>query len=114
MENHIKKLSSRILALYWKVIIINTLIISKTSYLSNIFPIDTETNAKIHKKIFQYIWNKKQEPIARNTTFLKKKLGGLHLIEPEVHNYAMRIKHLLTQTTTPEKSRNLLGNNRHP
>ena len=111
MENHIKKLSSRILALYWKVIIINTLIISKTSYLSNIFPIDTETNAKIHKKIFQYIWNKKQEPTARKTTFLKKKLECLHLIEPGVHHYA--IKHLLTQTTTREKSRNLLGNNRH-
>ena len=111
MENHIKKLSSRILALYWKVIIINTLIISKTSYLSNVFPTDTETNAKIHKKIFQYIWNKKQEPTARKATFLKKKLEGLHLIEPGVHHYA--IKHLLTQTTTLEKSRNLLGNNRH-
>ena len=111
MENHIKKLSSRILALYWKLIIINTLIISKTSYLSNVFPTDTETNAKIHKKIFQYIWNKKQEPTARKTTFLKKKLEGLHLIEPGVHHYA--IKHLLTQTTTLEKSRNLLGNNRH-
>ena len=111
MENHIKKLSSRILALYWKLIIINTLIISKTSYLSNVFPTDTETNAKIHKKIFQYIWNKKQEPTARKTTFLKKKLDGLHLIEPGVHHYA--IKHLLTQTTTLEKSRNLLGNNRH-
>ena len=111
MENHIKKLSSRILALYWKVIIINTLIISKTSYLSNVFPIDTEKNAKIHKKIFQYIWNKKQGPTARKTTFLKKKLEGLHLIEPGVHHYA--IKHLPTQTTTLEKSRNLLGNNRH-
>ena len=111
MENHIKKLSSRILALYWKVIITNTLIISKTSYLSNVFPIDTETNAKTHKKIFQYIWNKKQGPTARKTTFLKKKLEGLHLIEPGVHHYA--IKHLLTQTTTLEKSRNLLGNNRH-
>ena len=111
MENHIKKLSSRILALYWKVIIINTLIISKTSYLSNVFPTDTETNAKIHKKVFQYIWNKKQEPTARKTTFLKKKLEGLHLIEPGVHHYA--IKHLLTQTTTLEKSRNLLSNNRH-
>ena len=111
MENHIKKLSSRILALYWKLIIINTLIISKTSYLSNVFSTDTETNAKIHKKIFQYIWNKKQEPTARKTTFLKKKLEGLHLIEPGVHHYA--IKHLLTQTTTLEKSRNLLGNNRH-
>ena len=51
---------------------------------------------KYIKKIFQYIWNNKQEPIARKTIFLKKKLGGLNFIEPEAHNFAMRIKHLLT------------------
>ena len=36
------------------------------------------------------------EPIARKTIHLNKKLGGLNLIETETHNYAMRIKHLLS------------------
>ena len=56
-----------------------------------------ETPFRIHQKISKYLWNnQKSEPITRKTTFFKKKLGGLNLIEPETHNFAMRIKHLLT------------------
>ena len=95
MEKHINKLYQRILSLCRKVIIINTLILSKTLFLSNVFPIDTKTTQQIHKRIFQYIWNNKQEPIARKTIFLKKKLGGLNLIELQAHNIAIKIKHLL-------------------
>ena len=71
MQNHIKKLSSRILSLYGKTILINTLILSKTSYLSNVFPLDTDTVHKIQNKRFKYLWNNKtQEPIARKTIYL--------------------------------------------
>ena len=38
IEKHINKLSPRILSLYGKTILINTLILSKTCYLSNVFP----------------------------------------------------------------------------
>ena len=89
------KLSPRILSLQGKELIMNTLILSKTSPLSNIFPIDTKTSLRIQQNIFQYIWNNKQEPMARKTIFLNKKLGGLNLLEPQAHNFAMRIKHLL-------------------
>ena len=58
---------------------------------------NTEIAHKINNKTFKYLWNNKAtEPIARKTIDLKQKLGGLNLIEPEAHNYAMRIKHLLT------------------
>ena len=95
MEKHINKLSPRILSLNGKVILANTLILSKTSFLSNIFPLDIKTTLNIQNKIFQYIWKNKQEPIARKTIFLSKNLGGLNLLEPQAHNIAMRIKHLL-------------------
>ena len=97
MQKHIQKLSSRILSVNGKTTLINTLILSKTSYLSNIFPLDIETITKINEKIFKYLWNNKiSEPIARKTIHLNKKLGGLNLIESEAHKYAMRIKHLLS------------------
>ena len=115
MENHIKKLSPRVLSLQGKVILINSLILSKTSYLTNIFPIKTETMQNIHNQMFQYIWkNKTSEPIARKTIYLNKK-GGLKLLEPETHNYAMRIKHLLTlkQKDNPPLANNVLANNRY-
>ena len=70
---------------------------AKTTFLSNVLPIPEQVIQKIHKHIFQYLWhNKKQEPIARKTLFLPKNKGGLNLKEIEAHNYAMRIKHLLT------------------
>ena len=97
MEKHINMLSPRILSLYGKTVLINTLIVSKISYISNVSPMDAEITNKIHNKIFTYLWkNKKTEPIAIKTIHLKQKSGGLNLVEPEVHNYAMRIKHLLT------------------
>lgn len=96
MENHINKLASRNLSLQGKATILNTLILAKTAYLSNIFPIPQEILKQIHKKIFHYIWiNKNNEPIARKTLFLPKKKGGINIKEPETHNLAMRAKHLL-------------------
>ena len=71
MENHINKLSPRALSLYGKKILLNTLIMSKTLYLSNVFPLDAKTTLKIHKKIFRYLWhNQKSNLIARKTIFL--------------------------------------------
>ena len=97
MENHVKKMSSRQLSLLEKTILINTLILAKTTFLSNIFPIPQNTTHKIQKIIFQYLrQNKTPEPIARKTLFLPKNKGGLNLKEIEAHNYAMRTKYLLT------------------
>ena len=53
MEKHINKLSPRILTLYGKTILIYTLILSKASYLSNVFPVDAEIAHKINNKIFK-------------------------------------------------------------
>lgn len=49
---------------------------------------------KIHKIIFQYLWqNQKVEPIGTKTTFLPKQKGRLNVKEPHIHNFAMRLKH---------------------
>ena len=95
ITKHINKLSQQILSLKGKVQIANTLILSKTSFLSNVFPIDLQIAQSTQENIFKYIWKNKQEQIARKTIFLPKKLGGLNLLEPQAHNIAMRIKHLL-------------------
>ena len=89
ITHQINKLSQRILSLKGKVQIINTLILSKTSFLSNTFPIDLQTTLIIQEKIFKYLWNNKQEQIARKTIFLPKRLGGLNLLEPQAHNIAI-------------------------
>lgn len=95
MEKHIHKLSPRPLSLRGKATLLNTLILAKAACLSNVFPIPDEVLPKIHKIIFQYLWqNKKVEPIARKTIFLPKPKGGLNIKEPKTHNLGMRLKHL--------------------
>ena len=90
-------MSQRQLSLYGKSILINTLILTKTTFLSNIFPIPEKIIQKIHKIIFQYLWqNKTSEPIARKTLFLPRSKGGLNIKQSETHNISKRIKHLLT------------------
>ena len=80
-----------------KAILLNTLILAKSAYISNVFPIPDTTLSKTHKVIFRYLWqNKNIEPIARKTTFLSKQKGGLNIKEPNIHNLAMRLKHLQT------------------
>ena len=104
MENHIQKLKTRQLSLYGKSIIINTLILAKTTFLSNVFPIPEKIIQKIRTNIFQYSWqNKTPEAIARKTLFLPKHNGGLNIKEPEAHNLAMRIKHLITLKQTKDQ-----------
>ena len=74
----------------------NTLILARTTFLSNVFPIPEQILKKIYKILFNYLWyNKPQEPIARKTLFLPKHKGGLNITEPEAHNLSKRIKHLL-------------------
>ena len=95
MENHLNKLTPRKLSLLRKALILNMLILTKTTYLGNVFPLSERTLTQIHKHIFQYLWqNKKRQPIARKTVFLHKEKGGLKFREPEAHNLSMRLKHL--------------------
>ena len=78
-----------------KAIIVNTLRLAKTAYLSNVFPIPQEILTQIHKQIFHCIWLKNLEPIPRKTLFLPKNKGSIKIKEPEIHNLAMQTKHLL-------------------
>ena len=55
MEHHINKLSPRILSLHGETILINALIVSKTSYLSNVFPLDAKITHKIQSKVLKYL-----------------------------------------------------------
>ena len=67
--------------IFAKAIILNILILAKTAFLSNIFPIPENILTQIHQHIFNYLWqNKKHEPIARKTLFLQKEKRGLNVI----------------------------------
>ena len=52
MKKHINKLSSRQLSLFGKAIKQNSLILTKTTFLSNLFPIPENIITEIYKNIF--------------------------------------------------------------
>ena len=91
MENHINQSSPRTLSLYGQVILLITLAMSKTSYLSIVSPLDNKATLKIHQKIFRYLWrDQKSDYITRKTNFFffkkkkkkRKNSGVLNLLEP--------------------------------
>ena len=59
MEKHINILAPRTLSLYGKTILINALILSKASYLNNVFPKSADKANKINNRIFKYLWSNK-------------------------------------------------------
>ena len=96
MEKQLQQLSRRHLFLRGKAILLNTLILSKVTFLSNVFPIPTQTLTQIETKIFKHIWQyTTKEPIARKTLYQSKTQGGIGLLEPQKHSLAMRLKHFL-------------------
>ena len=78
------------------MILLNTVILSKATFLSNIFPIPDQVLKQIETKILKHILQfSKKDPRARKTIFLPKTQGGVGQIEPKNHRAAMRIKHFL-------------------
>ena len=65
IEKQTQQLLRRHLSLRGKPILLNSLILSKVTFLSNVFPIPTTLQQKIENAIFKHIWQfHKTEPIA--------------------------------------------------
>ena len=95
IEKITQKLSRQHLSLRGKAILFNSLILSKVTFLSNVFPIPATLQQKT-ENIFKHIWQfHKTEPIARKTLFPPKHQGGIGLIHIQHHSLAMRIKNFL-------------------
>ena len=96
IEKQTEQLSRRHLSLRGKAILLNSLILPKLTFLSNVFSIPTTLQQKIESIIFKHIWQfHKAEPIARKTLLLPKHQGGIGLLHPQHHRLAMRLKHFL-------------------
>ena len=91
IEKQTQQLSRRHLSLRGKAIVLNSLILSKVTFLSNVFRIPTTLQQKIESIIFKYIWQfHKTEPIARKTLFPPKHQGGIGLIHLQTWIILMR------------------------
>ena len=92
MEKRSEIMKTRNLSLRGKVIIINTIILSKAWHVGRIYLPTLDIIRKINRIIFNYIWGKKHEPVAREALFQDLKKGGLGVIEVLKQCAAMQIK----------------------
>ena len=72
IEKQTQQLSRRHLSLRGKAILLNIIILSKVTFLSNVLPIPNLVQQQPETQIFKHIWQfSKKEPIARATLFLQ-------------------------------------------
>ena len=74
----------------------SSIILSKTQFLSNIFPIPKNIEKQLHKLIFKYIrYYEKTKLISRTMLYLPKEEGEIEILQPNLHNRAIRTKHIM-------------------
>ena len=97
-------LSRRVLSLYQKAVITNTLVLSKLWYLAHVFELRPKWARSINATVFKYVWGGVYQPIKRETLYLDKLRGGIGII-----NIEHKAKAILLNTFLHSISRKIFG-----
>ena len=82
IRRRIQMITGRNLNLYQKVIIINSLILSKIWYTAHTYPLPMKYSILINQEIYKFIWNnKKVNRVKREVICKEKNQGGLGLLD---------------------------------
>lgn len=92
MERRLEWWKQRRLNLIGKVLIVNTLMLSKLWYVLGVVPMDKWHVQRVKKCVTDFIWEGKPPRIGYNTLIGAKENGGLELIDPEIRKKSMRVK----------------------
>lgn len=96
LKHTIRMFSTRRMHLTEKVVVINTYVLSKLWYISQILPPDNRQMAEIKMIVGQFLWSHhKMFRVQRDQLYLDKTLGGLALIDPETQSQSLFIRNLL-------------------
>ena len=79
MEKVLNLFKTRILSIYGKAKLINTMVLSKLWHIATVIPISNDYVKLITRLIFTFIWGK-MENISRKTMYLPCSLGGVGLV----------------------------------
>ena len=77
-----------------KAVILNTLALSKLTYIGSVIPMPKGYYSKINTVLFQFIWGNKPEAVARNVLLNKCVNGGIGLLDIKVKLQALQVMHL--------------------
>ena len=78
--NALNLYKSRIMSLYGKACVINTMCLSKLWYVASVMYVPEDIIAIIDKEIFKFLWGEnRMELLSRNTCYFPKRKGGISL-----------------------------------
>ena len=93
-EKKLDEWKNRKLSLLERCIIINLVACSKIWYVGSVMYMSKYYVSRFQKLVFKFLWNIKSEPLARDTVYLSKQLGGLNVINIELKLQALRLRHV--------------------
>ena len=94
--------SKRNLSLHGKAILANVMACSKLWYIAPVLHLPEHYLKRFDKALFQFIWNKVQEPVKRTTLIGKTQDGGLAVVSIKLKAEAFRIMHMVKFFNAPE------------
>ena len=95
IDNTLKLFSGRLLSVYGKANLINLMVLSKLWYVGSVMPIPNHYIKLIEKRMFDFLWSSKNEPVSRKTMFLPKAEGGVGLVNIKMKIFSMLLRNIL-------------------
>ncbi|KAG7496752.1 hypothetical protein JOB18_024398 [Solea senegalensis] len=82
----------RKLTLKGKVVVLNSLILSKLNHVLQIYDLPEQTLTEINNAISTFLWGSRRNMIAHKTIINKQSNGGLNLIDIKTRKHCFRVK----------------------
>lgn len=92
MEKRLNFWKQRQLYIKGKVLVLNSLFLSKMWYILNVVSLPTWVYKRIKTFTFNFMWDGKPAKIAYDTIIGEVEKGGLGLIDPMIRKQSLRIK----------------------
>lgn len=80
------------LTLKGKVVMVNSLILSKMNHVLQVYDLPKQTHSEINQMISNFLWGSRRNMIAHRTTIDEYTNGGLKLIDIKTKTHSFRIK----------------------
>ena len=105
LKDQLENLKKRKLSLKGKILILNTMAMSKIWYLATVIPIPKIEEKAINMAIYSFLWGgENRNPITRATTHQPKEKGGLNLKDPKTQQIALQLKFIKNITDSEEEA----------
>ena len=101
LKEQLENLKNRKLSLKGKVLVLNSVAMSKIWYLATVIPIPKTEETAINVAISSFLWSgEHRNPISQNMTHQPREKGGLNLKDPKTQQIALQMK-FLSKITDP-------------